>query len=374
MRLAFVKKRFSLHGGAELYLKTLLGALRKEWHDLHVFANSWTDEPGVKFHKIDIIKAGSYMSVRSFSRNSAKTLRREKFDCIVSFERTEYQDIYRAGEGCHRAWLDLRSEIEPAHKKLTFKLNPLHRYMLSLEEKIFKNTPLIVANSNMVREQIHRYYGTSLDKIAVAYNGVDLTKFTPANRSEWRLRIRSELGIADAARVILFVGSGFRRKGLEMLINALPAVKKAFKGERIVVVVIGKGDSSSYTETATRLDARDNILFLGPRSGIEKFYAAADIFVLPTVYDPFSNACLEAMASGLPVVTTRNNGAAEIIEEGKEGFVTSSITDSSELADKVVLSLNDAVNMGMRARARAEEFSIEDAAQRFAALIGAQRI
>jgi len=137
MRIAFVKKRFSLHGGAEQYLRTLLGELRKEGHDLHVLANHWTNESGFTFHKIEIIPVTSFLSVLSFSKNSAKALMRDRFDCIVSFERTEYQDIYRAGDGCHKAWLEIRSEIEPSYKRLSFSINPLHRYTLSIEKYIF---------------------------------------------------------------------------------------------------------------------------------------------------------------------------------------------------------------------------------------------
>jgi len=369
MRIAFVKKRFSLHGGAEQYLRTLLGELRKEGHDLHVLANHWTNESGFTFHKVEIIPVTSFLSVLSFSKNSAKALMRDRFDCIVSFERTEYQDVYRAGDGCHKAWLEIRSEIEHSYKRLSFSINPLHRYTLSIEKYIFENTPLIVVNSNMVKEQIRRYYGTSEDKITVAYNGVDLNRYSPVNRGRWRPGMRQAVGLGDHDKVILFVGSGFRRKGLETLIRSLPNVKKSLHGERLVTIVIGKGDTDLYRQTAKRLGVEDDIIFLGPRSGIEKFYAAADIFVLPTIYDPFSNACLEAMASGLPVVTTRNNGAAEIIEEGKEGFVTASITDSSELAGEIIAALADAQVMGMRARAKAEQLSIAKSAAVFIGII-----
>ena len=240
MRLAFVKKRFSLHGGAEQYLRTLLGELRKEGHDLHVLANHWTNEPGFTFHKVEIIPVTSFLSVLSFSKNSAKALMRERFDCIVSFERTEYQDIYRAGDGCHKAWLEIRSEIEPSYKRLSFSINPLHRYTLSIEKYIFENTPLIVVNSSMVKEQIRRYYGTSEDKITVAYNGVDLNRYSPVNRGRWRPGMRQAIGVGEHDKVILFVGSGFRRKGLETLLRSLPNVKKSLHGERIVTVVIVK--------------------------------------------------------------------------------------------------------------------------------------
>ncbi len=120
MRLAFVKKRFSLHGGAEQYLRTMLVQLAKEGHELHIFANRWTGETGFTFHKVGIIPATSFMSVLSFSKNAAKSVRNENFDCVVSFERTEYQNVYRAGDGCHRAWLDIRQQVEPAYKKVSF--------------------------------------------------------------------------------------------------------------------------------------------------------------------------------------------------------------------------------------------------------------
>jgi UDP-glucose:(heptosyl)LPS alpha-1,3-glucosyltransferase len=146
-------------------------------------------------------------------------------------------------------------------------------------------------------------------------------------------------------------------------------VKRALQDERLVTLIVGKGESAEYQQAAKRIGVQDNVSLLGPQEGIERFYAAADVFVLPTIYDPFSNACLEAMASGLPVITTRNNGAAEIIEEGTEGFITSSIADPSELARRTIPALADAEAMGLRARAKAEQFSMDRAAREFMALI-----
>jgi UDP-glucose:(heptosyl)LPS alpha-1,3-glucosyltransferase len=368
MRLAFVKKRFSIHGGAELYLKTMLGELKGEGHELHVYANRWTDEPGLAFHKIDIIPATSFLSALTFSRNAATALKKEYFDCIISFERTEYQDIYRAGDGCHRAWLDIRSEFEPAYRRISFSINPFHRYTLSLEKRIFARTPLIVVNSEMVKKQIQRYYGAPDEKIAVAYNGVDLVAYSPGNKSRYRKELREAYGISEKDRVILFVGSGFWRKGVGTLIKALPEVRRNI-AEKVVALIVGKGDSEAYKNLAQRLGVSDSVFFTGPRPEIAGYYAAADIFVLPTIYDPFSNACLEAMASGLPVITTRNNGASEIIANGREGFITESITDLAELSEKIISLMPDAEAMGASARAKAEQFSIERAATQFLCLI-----
>ena len=143
MRLAFVKKRFSLHGGAEQYLRTLLGELKKEGHELHVFANQWTDEAGLVYHKVSILPLSSFLSVLSFSKNSSKVLRKERFDCIISFERTEYQDIYRAGDGCHRAWLGIREEIEPYLRKLSFRLTLCTAIPSRLKKRSLTLRPLL---------------------------------------------------------------------------------------------------------------------------------------------------------------------------------------------------------------------------------------
>jgi|WetSurMetagenome_2_1015567.scaffolds.fasta_scaffold04467_7 UDP-glucose:(heptosyl)LPS alpha-1,3-glucosyltransferase len=368
MRLAFVKKRFSTHGGAELYLRTMLGALMREGHELHIFANRWTDEQGLAFHKVNIIQATSFLSALTFSWNSARELKKGHFDCVVSFERTEHQDIYRAGDGCHRAWLDIRSGVEPLYRRLSFSINPFHRYTLALEAKIFSDTPLIIVNSEMVKKQIQRYYGAPDEKITVAYNGVDLDVYSPANKSGCGKAMRGKHGIRDEDRALLFVGSGFGRKGVATLIKALPGVVRHIP-ERVVALIAGKGDSGHYRELAQRVGVSDNVIFTGAQPEIAGYYAAADIFVLPTLYDPFSNACLEAMASGLPVITTRNNGVAEIIEQGREGFVTESLTDPEELSGRIILALRDAEAMGVRARAKAEQFSIRYAAERFIGLI-----
>jgi UDP-glucose:(heptosyl)LPS alpha-1,3-glucosyltransferase len=368
MRLAFVKKSFSVHGGAELYLKTMLGALKLEGHELHVFANKWALDPGLIFHKVDILRAGSFLSARSFVKKSARQIESKNFDCVVSFERTECQDIYRAGDGCHRAWLEIRTDFESAYRRLSFRINPFHRYILALEERIFADTPLIVVNSKLVKKQIQQYYGTPDNKIAVAYNGVDLEVYTPDNKSKFRTGLRQAYGVSDSDKVILFVGSGFGRKGVGTLIKSLPQVQSNSK-ERVFALIVGKGDAAGYQALAKRLGVSDNVIFAGAQPDTARYYAAADIFVLPTIYDPFSNACLEAMASGLPVITSKNNGVAEIIEYGKEGFVTSLLNDSAELADKIVSAVQDSEAMGKCARKKAEEFSIQRAAEEFMRLI-----
>lgn len=363
MRLAFIKKRFSIHGGAERYLQTLIQHLKNSGHEIHVFANQWVDEEGITFHKVNIIPFTSFLSTLTFDINARSRVKGQGsmvYDYIISFERTTCQDIYRAGEGCHAEWLQIRSKTGPFYKKLSFRINPLHIAILNLEKKLFKNTKLIIANSKMVREQIIRHYAVLEDKIMIIYNGVDLARFSPENKEKWRDDTRNNLSIPKGSKVLLFVGSGFERKGLKTLIHAMPLIKGDVK-----TLIVGKGDTNKYRALAERLRVSDKIIFLGTQKEIEKFYAASDLFVLPTLYDPFSNATLEAMASGIPVITTKNNGVAELIENGHEGFVMDSLSDAKELADKINLSLVNLESMGKTARKKAGAFPIEMAARKF---------
>ncbi len=351
MKLAFIKRNFSYHGGAERYLATFINQLKKYGHEIHVFSNKWIKDKDITFHKVQMLPFGSFFKAYTFNCNLNVNLK--DFSCVVSFERTTHQHIYRAGEGCHIRWLELRSQIEPWYKRFSFKLNPMHRYYLSLEKKIFENTPLIIANSNMVKNEIINYYGISENKITVIHNGVDVKRFSPKNKTE----LRHKYNLPEDARIILFVGSGFKRKGLDTLIRARALLRE----HETLLIVIGKGDEKKYKKLCSKLGIENKVLFWGIKKEIENFYALSDIFVLPTIYDPFSNATLEAMAAGLPVITTNNNGASELIEKGKEGYLIEQTFNFEDLSEKIEFTLKNAEIMGLLARKKAEQFSIERA-------------
>lgn len=356
MKIAFIKRHFSYYGGAERYLNRLLEALKNKAKEIHIFANNWTADKDLIFHKVPILSFGSFLKAYTFNRNLKINLR--EFDCVISFERTLNQHIYRAGEGCHIRWLQIRSIYEPFWKRYSFKLNPLHKYYLMVEKQIFKETPLIIANSKMIKNEIVHYYGIPPSKIKVIYNGIDTLRFLPSNGKEIK---KSILNPCPKGKIILFVGSGFERKGLINLLKALSLLKN----EKFLLFVIGKGNIKKYREISKVLGILDKIHFYSTTKEIEKFYAVADIFVLPTLYDPFSNATLEAMASGLPVITTVNNGASELIEEGKEGFIIQNPLNYREITEKIEFALKEKEKMGECARKKAEQFTIERAARDF---------
>jgi UDP-glucose:(heptosyl)LPS alpha-1,3-glucosyltransferase len=196
-----------------------------------------------------------------------------------------------------------------------------HREILALEKKLFtpEATRLVIANSNFVRDEIIGYFNYPAEQIHVVYNGLPLEKFRfdPATRA----KARNELGIADGQFVALLTGSDWERKGLRF---AIEGVERATKSKPLLLVA-GRGNPR-------RMKQSERVKFLGPINNIERVLAAADVFVLPTIYDPFSNACLEALAMGLPVITTNANGFSEIIEPGVEGEVIASPHDTEAIS------------------------------------------
>lgn len=376
MKIALVRKAYTPYGGAERYLAQLIERLSRQGHEVHVFANRWEEGKGkgpegqVFFHHVPMIGAPSFMEALSFALFSKRLLQEETFDIIHSFERTLYQDIYRAGDGCHREWLIQRRKIDPWLKRVLHPLNPLHRSLLFLEKELFRSPRLkrIVANSQKGKKEIIRHYGVPAKKIDVIYNGVDLDVFHPRNVALYRRPVREELKINPEAFVILFLGSGFRRKGLDSLITSFPKIKKEIP--KAYLIVAGKDRIDEYREKARRLGVENRILFLGPTQRAKELYAASDLFVLPTVYDPFSNACLEAMATGIPVLTTLQNGVAELIEDRKNGFLIPGPTHVDEIAEKIKTFFydRDRTSTGEKARETCSHLDMDSVLNRLIAI------
>jgi len=212
MKLGIIRSRFSATGGAELYLQQLVAALAHAGHDIHLFAESWAETPsGVELHPVHC--AGSRAGKpRLFAEAVQRELAGEKFDCVFSLERTLRQDVYRAGDGVHRVWLQRKREFAPWWRKPFIGLGAFHRTLLELEAQTFnpQNTRHIIVNSEMVKREILENFRFPPERIHLVRNGVDVVRFQGGNREATRARF----GVKDGEFLLLFVGSGWERKGL----------------------------------------------------------------------------------------------------------------------------------------------------------------
>lgn len=325
-KIAFIRADFDPYGGAERFTAFLMEELAARGMEIHLFARTWKPEPDAKYivHRVPAIASPSLLRQWSFVAGVKKALKRYHFDLIQSNERTLSQHVYRAGDGVHASWLALRKARSRPIKRLALTVNPFHRYMLNLEKKMFKDPGLraIIVNSEMVRREIIAHFQVENQKIHTIYNGVDCNRFQPDNKNLLGMPLRQQEKIAPDAKIALFVGSGYERKGVRPLLATLAQVK-----ENILLWVVGKDSIAPYRKLARKLDLGERVTFWGRQQDVRPFYAAADFFVLPTLYDPFPSVALEALASGLPIIVSRQCGAAEIIEPGREGFILDSPED-----------------------------------------------
>jgi UDP-glucose:(heptosyl)LPS alpha-1,3-glucosyltransferase len=337
LTIGFVRRGFSSGGGAESYLQRLAAGVAQAGHQVRLYtaaewpADMWNFGPVVRLDATSAI---------AFADELEKTQPRRECDVLMSLERIWRCDVYRAGDGVHRAWLERRNEIAGPWQKLSRLFNRKHSATLALEKSLFGEAGArrVIANSRMVKEEIIRFYGFPGEKIEVVYNGVPLQALQRGEQD--RLRTREALGLGEKDVAVLFAGSGWERKGLWF---AIDAVERA-RGLRLLVA--GRGENRKFSTA--------RVQFLGAVREMASLYAAADIFLLPTIYDPFSNACLEALAAGRPVITTRGNGFSEIIENGRHGTVI----DDPRNIDAIHEALRFWSDPARRAQARLDNLAL----------------
>lgn len=316
LTIGFVRRCFSSGGGAEAYLGRLATGVATHGLATTLYTSAEWPAADWKFGAIERIGGGS---ATAFADVLAQKTR-PPGEVLFSLERVWGCDVYRAGDGVHRAWLERRNEFAGAFQKLSRLLNRKHSATLALEESLFakQGARRTITNSRMVKEEIVKHYGYPAERIEVVYNGMPLETFERA--AEDRAATRANLGLAESDIAVLFAGSGWERKGLGFAIEAVERQDKAVR-----FLVAGRGESRRFNAPRAQ--------FLGVVHEMASLYHAADIFLLPTLYDPFSNACLEALAAGKPVITTRANGFSEIIDNGRHGTILDNPGDVNAISD-----------------------------------------
>lgn len=326
MKIAVIRQRYNPFGGAERFVERALGALAQEGAEITLITRSWQDAELREGFRTLICDppaqgfGGRVARDRSFARCAQEAMKSGGFDITQSHERIPGCMIFRAGDGVHAAWIDRLRRVRGPLGGIGLSINPYHRYVIEAERAMFAHPKLraVICNSQLIRDEIVRYYGVAADKLFVIYNGVDLDVFHPGLSLEHRQAVRAANAICGTAPVFLFVGSGFERKGVPQLLAAF--ARLADRSARLVIVGADR-KLEAMRALAGKLGIGERTLFTGPLRDVKPWYGAADFFVLPTLYDPCPNAALEALASGLPVLTSTACGAAELITPGKNGEV-----------------------------------------------------
>lgn len=317
MDIAFVKQKSVAFGGGEGYLQGLMQRCLEKGVNVHLLTAKWSGgDDRIQIHPIPMKKYSRKARAVSFAAAVQDYLKKNKFDAVLSLERTVGQDVWRGGEGVHRVWLNMRAKYESPLKTWLVENSSFQKAVLKIEEECIRTTPRLIANSDMVKRDILSVFpNVDPAKISVIYNGVDPARFNPQHRERDRAAVREQLGMRDAEKLLLLAGSGFRRKGVFESLQ----VMREFPACRLVIM--GRDDARPWKKTAAALGVSDRVVFHPPQQDVAAFYRAADTALVPSWYDPFPNVGIEALACGTPVVTTESSGTCDLIREGENGAV-----------------------------------------------------
>jgi UDP-glucose:(heptosyl)LPS alpha-1,3-glucosyltransferase len=366
IRVAVVIPNYGLVGGAENLVFELTERLaRRGPYEIHVLANRWRAGEGrVRFHRIPIIPFPRWMKPVSFAAFAARSLTQGRYDIVHSHDRVPNADLFSFHGVPHRLWVrDARAKRMSLFDRAT---DWVERRAVS-----GANPPLILPVSTLARDALVQTYPRITDRIRVLHPGVSCTRFAP-NREAGQV-VRRRHGLPSRDVVLLFVSMNFELKRLDVVIRALALLPDGTSGAPAVrLLVVGKGREGPYQRLARRLGVEARITFGGVVRDAERYYAAADIFVLPSRYDTFGLVVLEAMAAGLPAIVSDRVGARDMIRSGANGFVLSAVPSPEELSSAVGSLLDSEVRQtfGRRARRTAEGQSWERVTEHVSALYG----
>lgn len=362
-RIALIRQKYTSFGGAERFAAAALEALVEQGARLSVITRNWRHQPGVETVKVNPFYVGRLWRDRGFARMACTVVDKRGFDLVQSHERLPCCDIYRAGDGVHREWLRQRGRALSLAGRLVQFLSPYHRHVRAAERRVFTSPRLqaVICNSEMVRQEIQDHFGPIKARLEVIYNAVDLDRFSPLLRSRFRQALLAELAIPERSLMYLFVGSGYARKGLAQVLRALKQLPL-----HCYLVVVGKDRHiRRYERLARRLGVSARVRFVGAQEDTAPYYGAADAFVLPTLYDPFPNVVLEAMASGLPVITSQKCGAVDLIRDGENGYVCDALdVDGLTWRMRELLDNRARERLGYASRKLVEKWTAEQMAGR----------
>lgn len=359
VKIALVHKRLDKSGGTELDFYRTAAGLRDLGHEVHLFCSEFAIAPpqGTWAHFIPVVPLGRTARLWSFASIAPRIIRPYLCDLVMNFGRMFSQDVLRSGGGSHRAFLQELGEEGGLRRRLWHSLSPYHRSLLALERQQFKagHYKRILTVSEAVKRELLASYAVPAERVTVIYNGVDHARFYPGLRDRFRETIRQQWNIPPDAPVVLFVGNSFYRKGLDRLLKvwSFPQMKDTY------LMVIGDEARRGRYQALAERQARDRVVFVGRRDNVECYYGAADLLALPAVSEAFGNVVLEALASGLPAVVSKNVGAAEVLKGGLAEGIVVHPEDPEEIAAQVLAMLHRSrdPSFSLAARQLGKEYS-----------------
>ena len=355
MRIAFIVHEYCKTRGHARYVIELAARFARE-HEVHVFAAVIQGErdPRIQFHYVPSLRFTKLTAVLTFILPATwRSL--ASFDIVHAQGLCGLRQNVITAHSCHAAWFKAQEQhmggLTVAQKVVRALMKPLEKYVFQA-----KHSAAVIAVSKHAKADIAHYYDR-IEDVSIVYHGVNLAVFHPDNRLRWRAIVRLELGIGNDKFVALYIGD--LQKG------GIPAIEAIARVDGARLVCISESNPEPYRLFAEKMDAGDRVHFLPKSESIERYYSAADVFVMPSFYDTFGMVVSEAMASGLPAIVSVDTGASELIEHGVSGVLIEPAWNVNAVVEWIE-QLRDDVglreNMSIEARKKMEHFTWDDTA------------
>jgi UDP-glucose:(heptosyl)LPS alpha-1,3-glucosyltransferase len=375
MKIAMICIDFNKTGGIERYTAELAQrfAVNNEVHVYSATVNGIENDK-ITFHKIPILSFNALVKAKKHAINSIFTILSFISYMLFLKEINNFDIVHSQGayigkidiytmHSCHKASLVVARKENFIEKVKKSAINPLHFIILRLQKYSLFHAKRLVAISETIKEEVLKYYNLDVNKIRNIPLGVDVDKFTPLNRLKYRNLIRNQYNLKETDFVIAFPANEFKRKGLWQIIE----VVNTMKTDNIYVFVLGKDDPMPYLEKLHEIGLDNKFIFTGATPIIDQYFAASDMMILPTSYEPFGLVVLEAMASGLPVIVSQTAGVSELIQNNVDGLLLSNPDDTNEISQKLKFMIENATKrtqLGEQARAKALLFTWDNVAEK----------
>ena len=327
-KLYIIRKEFDGYGGAENVAKRYLSRFESIFDTSLIYAGSELED-----YTFSGLHGPGWFRSLSFASSVNKFLSNRSDELVFSMTRGIPGTIFRMGDGVHLCWL--RRKKAGLVKIIS---NPNHFITPILERLSIQKSKYIVPNSLLIFKELEQFYPEHSYKFKVIHNGYNQDIFKYANSSEREL-LKAHYKLLNNNLNLLFCANGWERKGLTHVLELLSKLKEITTAH---LWVAGRGNQQCYRKRIEKLGLSNQVTFLGTVSDTQYWYQMADLFILPTLYDPFSNSCLEALASGCPVLTTQSNGVSECLNE-TNGLAVKSPRDLLE--DSVIKWSEDVKNL-----------------------------
>ncbi len=343
MHIALVLVRYKPFGGYERQAAMLAEALLARGHQVTIVSSRWTGDakPGLHFHKVPIVRLSSWLKIGSFALFSKAVLQKlgKKIDVTIAFDRSLIMNIYRAGAACHRTWLANRIQTHGLNARISIAVNPLNRVINRVEKSLFcrieEKKGTIVALSAEGAKQIQAHYDIAPERFVIIPPAVDFTRFKHQDTADFRQKQRQKLGLEEEDRLLLHVGSGFRIKGVDRIIRALPYLMEKTGKVRFIAIGADKKGIRQNRALAQELGVAHRVEFPGGVEAVGEYYAASDCFLLLSMLETFGAVAAEALWFGLPTVIGAGAGAAGMISNERLGRVVEATIEPVGLAQKI---------------------------------------